>query len=234
MIDLIIHTNLKPYFKNERTLQIDCKDYQSLLSFMVNSFPEFNKLLKQIKNTLKIDFFILDANKVRVDIEDFEVNKKLTDKTYYLVPSLIGAGGKGGFMQIALGVAIMAMAFYAAPLGIPQLGISGMQATAFNIGSMAVSYMNIAMFGAQMALGGIMSIIQTVPKQRDQVGGFTDDGSKTENSMFTNTNNTAHSGVPIGVTYGMTRVGGQFVSGYIKTQNHGKSDVIKVSESFGL
>ena len=32
--------------------------------------------------------------------------------------------------------------------------------------------------------------------------------------------------------YGMTRIGGHLVSGYVKTFNHGKNDLIEVSEQF--
>ena len=235
MITLVIHSNLKPYFKDKRELYISCSDYHSLLSFMINSFPEFNTLLKKLKTNFNRDFFILDKNKKRVNLADVQANKKLEkDAVYYLVPSLIGAGGKGGFMQIALGVAIMALAFYMAPAVVGAMGPTmGMGTTAFTVGTMAVTYTNIAMFGASMALQGIMSIVQK-PPNRAQPGGstFNDDGSKTQNSLFTGLNNTIEVGFPVGMNYGATRIGGQMISGFVKSLNHGKNDIIKVSESF--
>ena len=235
MITLVIHSNLKPYFKDKRELSINCRDYHSLMSFMINSFPEFNILLKKLKTNFNRDFFFLDKNKKRVNLADVQANKKLEkDAVYYLVPSLIGAGGGGGgFMQIALGVAIMAMAFYLAPVALGGAGaFSTMGATAFQIGTMAVTYTNIAMFGASMALQGIMSIVQKPPNRAQPGGTIIDDGSKTENSLFTGLNNTLEVGFPVGMNYGATRIGGQMISGYVKSLSHGKNDIIKVSESF--
>ena len=53
-----------------------------------------------------------------------------------------------------------------------------------------------------------------------------------ENNMFGGLTNTTSSNNNVPVTYGMTRLAGQLVSGYIKTTNHGKGDVISVSGEF--
>ena len=88
------------------------------------------------------------------------------------------------------------------------------------------------MFGASLALQGIMAIVQTTPNTKSSTRTFTDDGSRTENNLFTGLTNTINSNIPVGIRYGMTRIGGHLVTGYVKTFNHGKNDVINVSENF--
>ena len=92
MITLVIHQNATKYFKNEKELKVEVKDYYSLISFLVNSFPKFAEFVKQNKNKLNTDFFILNENKKRVDLSDVQANKKLKDEVYYLVPSILGGG----------------------------------------------------------------------------------------------------------------------------------------------
>ena len=234
MITLVIHKNAKRYFKNQKEVKVQIKDYYSLVSFLVNSFPEFTNLIKKTKNNLTTDFFILDENKKRVDLSDIEANKKLNDSIYYLVPSIVGAG-RGG-MMVAVGIAIIAVAVFAAPgaLGAASFSSFGqaMGATAVSLGPVGISFSQIAMFGARLALTGIMSIIQSSSGASSSTRTFTDDGSRTENSLFTGLTSTVSTGVPVGMRYGMTRIGGHLVSGYIKTFNHGKNDIIKVSEQF--
>tara|TARA_Y100000361_G_scaffold151692_1_gene169570 strand:+ start:1572 stop:2279 length:708 start_codon:yes stop_codon:yes gene_type:complete len=233
MITLVIHQNATKYFKNEKELKVEVKDYYSLMSFLVNSFPKFAEFIKQSKNNLTTDFFILNENKKRVDLAEVQANKKLKDEVYYLVPSIVG-GGRGGVM-IAVGVAIIAVAVIASG-GLAAGGLAGfsnaMGATAFSVAGMGVSFTQIAMFGASMALQGIMAMVQSAPKSSSNERTFVDDGSRTENNLFTGLTSTVSTGVPVGIRYGMTRIGGHLVSGYVKTFNHGKNDLVKVSEQF--
>ena len=233
MITLVIHQNATKYFKNEKELKVEVKDYYSLMSFLVNSFPKFAEFIKQSKNNLTTDFFILNENKKRVDLAEVQANKKLKDEVYYLVPSIVG-GGRGGVM-IAVGVAIIAVAVIASG-GLAAGGLAGfgnaMGATAFSVAGMGVSFTQIAMFGASMALQGIMAMVQSAPKSSSNDRTFVDDGSRTENNLFTGLTSTVSTGVPVGIRYGMTRIGGHLVSGYVKTFNHGKNDLVKVSEQF--
>ena len=77
MITLVIHQNATKYFKDRKEIKVEVKDYHSLMSFLVNSFPKFAELIKETKNNLTTDFFILNKNKKRVNLADVEANKKL-------------------------------------------------------------------------------------------------------------------------------------------------------------
>ena len=50
--------------------------------------------------------------------------------------------------------------------------------------------------------------------------------------MFGSLKNTTSSGTPIPIHYGLMRVSGQFLSGYIQTNRHGKSDQVNVGAEF--
>ena len=52
------------------------------------------------------------------------------------------------------------------------------------------------------------------------------------NDMFGSLQNTIDSGVPIPLIYGMHRVTGQLISGYLDTVDHGKEDIITVASRF--
>ena len=132
-------------------------------------------------------------------MSDVQANKKLNDEVYYLVPSILGGGGKGGgIAMVVVGIALIAVAFYMAPAIVGAMGPTmGMGTTAFTVGSMGVSFSQIAMFGAKLALQGIMAMVQTGPKSNSNNRTFTDDGSRTENNLFTGLTSTVNSGVPV-------------------------------------
>lgn len=224
MITVKIHSSLQGYFKGNKELKVACSDFYNLVSFLVNSFPEFNRLIKRIKSdTLDTDFFLLDSNKKRITLQEIEITS-LKDDFYYLVPSLMGKGGKGSlFAFIGLGIGLIALAIIAAPA-------AGLTATAFSIGSLKVSYLSIVLFGAGLVLNGVMGLIQKPPKSDSPQ--YEGGDSKIENSSFSSLQNTTGVGIPVPINYGNIRVAGQLISGYLLTKNHGKGDIIKVSESF--
>ena len=53
-----------------------------------------------------------------------------------------------------------------------------------------------------------------------------------ENGMFGSLTNTSTSGTPVPLHYGQVRVAGQFLSGYINSEEHGKNDNVKVGDQF--
>ena len=53
-----------------------------------------------------------------------------------------------------------------------------------------------------------------------------------DNNLFNGLTNTTSSNNNVPIIYGQMRSAGQLVSGYVKTTNHGKGDLIQVSEQF--
>ena len=227
MITLNIHKSLKKYFKNQSSVKVNCHDYFDLISYMVSNYPEFSKLVKNLKNgKFDEELFLLNNKKKLINNEDIYVNKKLSQNTFYLVPSL--SGGKSGFVTVAIGIGIVALAIFAAPAVVGAAGPTLGMATPAIAG---ITYGQIAAFGVSVALSGIMAAMAKAPSApaRRQ---FTDAGSRTDNNAFDGLRNNITSNVPIGLNYGLNRVAGQMISGYILSRNHGKNDVVNVSESF--
>ena len=77
-----------------------------------------------------------------------------------------------------------------------------------------------------LALAAVTSLFTTRQKPRET------DQQTRENSMFGSLTNSTEPGTPIALHYGMVRVGGQLVSGYIETEEHEKDDIVKVSDMF--
>ena len=82
-----------------------------------------------------------------------------------------------------------------------------------------------------LALSFIQSLFVSRPKGRD-VEVTKDAGSRQENNMFGSLQNTTQSGTPIALNYGNMRVGGQFLSGYILSQQHAQNDAPTVASIF--
>jgi predicted phage tail protein len=108
------------------------------------------------------------------------------------------SGAKGGFLQVLIGTAIVAAAFT-----IP--GAQGLSATAFQFAGASITYGNIALVGAAIALGGVTQLMSPSPQ-------FDSTGQDSESFTFSPKENTVQIGTRIPVLYGRHRFGGHYVS----------------------
>ena len=60
----------------------------------------------------------------------------------------------------------------------------------------------------------------------------TTESTTRDSGMFGSLTNSSESGTPIALIYGQHRVGGQFLSGYISSIDHGSGDPISIGEQF--
>lgn len=106
----------------------------------------------------------------------------------HIYPRLGGAGGKGGLLQILIGITVIALAFVlpGTALGM-TLGLTK--------GSMILA-------GSMMVLGGLMQMLMPVPET-----------DSTEGSLYLGAGvNTVKIGTRIVVVYGTRKVGGHYLS----------------------
>jgi len=108
------------------------------------------------------------------------------------------AGGRGGFIQLLLGVALIAIGIMA-----PQ-----------TLGLTAAMWKGVIMVGASMALGGAMQLLlqPDLPK-------LTAGGRETNTYNWTGIKSTAKYNSPIPVVYGTHKVGGNVISVFTETEN---------------
>lgn len=220
-ITLEFHKSLLKYTNGVKSHTLICDDFTTLVSAISNLFPDLGAYIKKIKSTEILEnLCLLDKNKKLIEHKTYKFNTfKKNHSNLYIIPLMAGAGGKkGSLLQIAIGVALIA-----APFAFP--GLQGINLFGTTLGKMMFSA------GLNMVLGGIVGMFTEPPKAPEKQ--ITDSQERIDNNMFSGLKNTTSTNNNISVNYGMPRIAGQFLSGYIKTQNHGKGDTIKVSESFG-
>lgn len=124
-----------------------------------------------------------------------------TDRTEIrVVPVLEGAGGKmGGIFQILIGVLMIVGSFFLIPIN-PYLAAG------------------VALSGAAMILGGIMSFLMPVPKASSV--------ASDERSKYIPANkNTVKVGTPIPILFGRRKVYGHFLSFDVDAKSKEESEV---------
>ena len=98
--------------------------------------------------------------------------------------------------------------------------------TTMTLGSIAMS------IGVSMVLSGVMAMVMKPPKPDMTGQQTTDTEARMENKIFNGLQNTTKSNTPVAMVYGRTRLGGQFVSGEIRTFDHGKNETVNVNLLF--
>ena len=82
-----------------------------------------------------------------------------------------------------------------------------------------------------LALSALGALFASKPPSQD-VQVTKDSGTRTENNMFGSLKNTSTAGTPILLNYGLFRIGGQFLSGYILSQQHAQDSAPSVQSIF--
>lgn len=139
----------------------------------------------------------------------------------HIVPVVGGAGGKG-LGKVLLGVAIIAGAWFAAP----TIFGAGMSASLPGMaGAIGMTYGNIAMFGAMMALGGLSQMLTKPPKAPEPKG------SDETNMIFNGAANIGGQGNPVSLIYGgPVLVGSLTVSSAVSTESRRSAGGMTIEE----
>jgi len=96
-------------------------------------------------------------------------------------------------------------------------------------GSMALG--SLGSMGTTLAVNAGLALVTSMFTKKPSDIKRTDQNSR-QNNMFGSLKNTIDSGTPIMLNYGLFRVAGHFVSGYLDTTDHDASATIKVQEKF--
>lgn len=182
-------------------------------------------------------YVFLNKNLEILTQEELFITKAKEGDELYLVPAIVGGGGKrGGLLAI---FAIFALIVFTGGLGLGAMGAGtaagstaaagagatggGFFGTIFNAFKALPGFMK-SMIG-NIAMSAITKSFQRQPQQSESE-------AIRENGVFGPLSNSSTSGTPVALHYGMPRVSGQFLSGYIESTEHGKSDVVKVGDQF--
>lgn len=134
-------------------------------------------------------------------------------KILHIIPAAAGAK-RGGIGKAILGIAIVAAAWWAAPavVGTGAAATGGFAASAIG----GITYGNIALFGAGLAVSGIGQMLSPVPK----VGGYAarERPDERPSFLFNGPVNTVEQGQPVPLIYGEVFTGSVVVSGSLSVE----------------
>ena len=111
----------------------------------------------------------------------------------HVYPRTTGGGGKGGLIQILLGITLIAVALFAGAAAFAATGL---------LGGLGITKGMLLLTGAMMVLGGIMQMLMPVPET-----------DSSEGSLYLGAGtNTVRIGTRIPVLYGTRKIGGHYLS----------------------
>lgn len=241
---LKIHSSFKEYF-TDLEYKADFTLYTDVISYLRSMHPKFNHYMNQIDSNISDETYALLDNDLNiVTQEDLLIKKVKEGSTIYLTPMIVGGGGKrGGLFAVA---AIVGIGMATGGFGLaaaPSAAIPGMAGGGFGSGLAAVGTAPTASGGLLAGFGGMggfarslvgniaMSLLSSLFTKKPKSQADTDQSTR-ESGMFGSLTNSTQSGTPIGLHYGLVRVGGQFISGYIESEEHGKNDNVEVGDKF--
>jgi len=226
--------SVKSFFDNDE-YTIDVKNCIDVLLYIQSMHPRLGLFMKQAKSFETVeDICFLDKDGKIIDPQTFLFHKFKEDDILYIAPVIVGAGGRTG--TIIMIVALVALSFampYLAPMfstkmtaaATAKMQTAFVAQTAFSVTSVIT---NIAI---SLALSLVQSLFMSTPKARTREI-TKDSGTRSQNDAFGSLVNSTSSSTPIALNYGQMRVGGQFLSGYILSQQHAQNDTPSVASIF--
>ena len=230
---LKIHSAYHKYFDKTEYVA-DFNNYHDILFYLQSMHSKFNTYIRQITNSTEESFAFLDKNLNVVSLDCYHIKHIKEGDTIYLAPLIVGGGGKRGTFLLLIAAAFIAPAIIGAMSAAPTTAVAAQgtgatQSTGF-FGQLGAAFTKMPAlarsFLGNIALSIVTSLFAKKPKKMET------DTSTRQNGMFGNLTNTLESGTPIPLQYGLVRVAGQMLSGYIDSDEHGKNDVVNVEDKF--
>lgn len=222
LVSIKPHSTIQKYFRGD-SLKADISSYAEILDYIQGLHPDFVVYLKkQVENELQETFTFLDKNLREISKDEMYMRRPHEGDIIYIVPSIVGGGGKRGASMLILA----AIAMITFPLWAPYAGLGAALTTSISGATVALGATTaissiVSTVGLNLALMGVAMLL--MPKTNTKA-----DNSR-DNDMFGSLTNTTASGTPIPLHYGLVRVAGQLVTGYTKTIENAKNEEISLS-----
>jgi predicted phage tail protein len=219
------HSTLSSLFTS-KILEVDAYSYSDVLFYINSMQPKFFNYAKQQQlNGIDEGYIFLDKNLKEITPDALFIKRVKENDIMHIVPAVTGGGGKrGALLAIMAAAAIftfgaslaLSAAATTAATGAATIGAGGISA-----GTMATIAGTMQNIAVNIGLAALSAMFAKGPVKQE---------TARENGFFSGLSNTTNSGTPIALHYGMVRVAGQLVSGYIETVNHGKNAIISVND----
>lgn len=234
---LRFHKTLRRFTNGVDSITVDADSYYDLVIAAINLFPDLgNYFKKTYKNGLKEELLLVSKKEV-VRMEDIYFPAK---EPATLVPAIFGSGGNGGLIAGIALVALVAVSFATGGFGLLATSAvvptsAGTIATGAAAGVAGATVTSLTLAGKLvlgLGINLILSGLAPKPEINNNRETTPDAGARAENNIFGSLVNSTDSRSSVTLVYGLHRVAGQFVSGYVKTRDHGKNDIVNVGEEF--
>lgn len=237
--------SVKSFFDNDE-YTIDVKNCIDVLLYIQSMHPRLGLFMKQAESFETVeDICFLNKHAEIIDPQTFPFHKFKEDDILYIAPVIVGAGGRSGtFMLIAV---IVVAAVATGGFGLLGAGAGGAlpgavggatlggQGGGVLAGTLAGGGLSLGSVVTNIAISMALSLIQSLftstPKARTREI-TKDSGTRSQNDAFGSLVNSTSASTPIALNYGQMRVGGQFLSGYILSQQHAQNDSPSVASIF--
>lgn len=225
------HKSLQKYTENLPSITVDVFSYYDLLKASIDLFSKLNTLFKKINIDNNIELALIVDKKV-LSLE--HIFMPATGKEIKLVP-LIKGSGRAGMIIAAIAIVVLVVAtgqIQFAALGAEAAAAAGAEAVFAGVAAASTGFAitTVGQLALGIAASLFLSALQPTPKPpriQSNTGGF-----RKNNDIFDGLTNTTSSQAPVFLNYGETRIAGQLLSGFIKTVDHGKEDIVSVSDQF--
>ena len=240
-VTLKFHPTIQKYTSGVKEHTVSVNDFVDIRNCLESLFPLLGIHIRRIRAgaNRRENLALVNKDKRVIQQEDYFLNRLDRDDTeFYVVPLFIGGGGNGLGM-VVLGIALVALVVFTGGAGAvalaPMTSLAGGAviggSTLGTIAGIGIGSMLMSM-GVSMIISGVMAMMMKPPKLAVDGAQTTDSEARSDNKIFQGLQNTTNSNVPVPLVYGRTRIGGQFVSGEIRTIEHGRNEFIRVSALF--
>jgi predicted phage tail protein len=245
LITLKPHSTFSEFF-TEKEYKVEVNNYYDIEFYLQGTHPRFKHYISKIKQGISNESFTYVTEDFKVIKRDEYTLKKIKeDSVIYIAPVVTGGGGRRGQLIAAIGLAVVGS--YAAGggalFGGPGFSFEtlvanfGAGAATGGAGGSFLGNLGARLPGMLLSIAGnlALSVIQSLfisrPKGKD-IEVAKDSGSRAENNIFGSLQNTTQPGTSVALNYGNMRVGGQFLSGYILSQQHAQNDTPSIASIF--
>lgn len=246
LVTLKPHSTFSKFF-NDKQYEIEINSYYDIEFYLAGMHPRFNTYISKIKQGISNESFTYVTEDFKViKKNEYSLKKPKEGSIIYIAPVITGGGGKKGALIAAIGLAVIGgyaagggSLFGGAGFSFETLGANifgaGTGGAGGGLGSLFSGLEGIPGFikgiAGNLALSLITSLFTSRPKGKT-ISTAKDAGTRTENNIFGSLQNSTEPGTSIALNYGQMRVGGQFLSGYILSQQHAQNDSPSVASIF--
>lgn len=222
------HSAFKSFFY-EKEYKADLKTYNDIFFYLNGMHKHFvSYLRKQKAQGIDEGFVLLDKNLKTINPDEFRFKHLKDGDIVHIVPAIVGGGGKRGGLLAILAVAMFVFLPMLAPAagGIAGAGAgAGAAATTAGAGVAAKTGLFAGKLGGflqnivvNIGLALLSSLFASKPKEEET----------RQSDMFGSLTNSTGTGTPIALNYGMVRVAGHMINGYVLSLGHAKTQHMNI------